>query len=109
MENLQKIRRAAALGVIIECFLCGFSVVYILTGGVGPCGPTREVPSFVRLIHQPGSWLAGLLVGDSNALDFLLSLATTTVMLGVLAYIALRVLGERTEKTSPQPRLLQAA
>ena len=90
--------------MVIEIFLCGFSVVYILTGGVGPCGPTRDVPGFIRLLHQPGSWLAGLLAGESNAFHFLLSLFATTVVFSGLAYIALRLLHERTAKTSALAR-----
>jgi len=102
IQNVSIIRRSAALGVIIELFLCGFSVVYILTGGFGPCGPARDVPGFVRLFHQPGSWVAGLLVAESKGLHFLLSLAATTMMFSVLAYIALRILHEGTGRAHRQ-------
>ena len=84
-----------------ECLMCGFSVAYVLTGGVGPCGPTRDVPGIVRLIHRPGSWLAGLLVPDNSPLHLLMSLAATTVLLSLLAYTVLWRLHERNEKALP--------
>ena len=72
----------AALGVI--------SVVAVVAGGIGPCGLTGHAPGFVRVIHQPGFWLAGVLVADSSVPYLPLALVFTTIFLSVLAWIPLR-------------------
>ena len=94
---LQKLFRATKFGVLVECLLCGFSVPYVLTGGFGPCGPTRDVPGFVRFVHLPGSWLSRLFSGP---MQFVVCIATTTAMLSGLAYILLRLLDKPDEKVS---------
>jgi hypothetical protein len=92
MRRFGTIARAATIGVGIEFVLCAVSMAYVLSGGFGPCGPTRDVPGFVRVIHRPGFWLAGALAEDSSPGYLLVCLATTTVMLSVLAYTVLRVM-----------------
>ena len=87
-------------GVIIESVLCGISVVSVLSGGFGPCGPTGDVSGFVRVIRQPGFWLSGCLVEDSSPMYLVLSVAATTMMLSILAYIILRVVHKRNRKLS---------
>jgi hypothetical protein len=66
MGSFKTICFAVVIGVTVELVLCGISVVSVLSGGFGPCGPTGEAPTFVRVIHQPGFCLAGLLVEDSS-------------------------------------------
>jgi hypothetical protein len=102
MKMIPTILLAAMIGVAIEAALCVLSVVCVLAGGVGPRGPTGDPPAFVRVIHQPGFWIAGLLVGDSSLSYLILSVAVTTLFLSVLAYFALRILHERHKKASGQ-------
>ena len=100
MKKIPTILLAAMIGVSTEAALCVISAVSVLAGGIGPCGPTGDVPIFVSVIHQPGFWLSGCLVEDSSPLYLVLSVVVTTVMLCVLAYIALRISHERHKKPS---------
>ena len=93
---------AAIWGVVIESALCVVAVVSVLAGGFGPCGPSGDAPGFVRVIHQPGFWLAGLLVGDYNLISIPLAVVVTTVLLSVLAFIVLRLVGGRSETPRPE-------
>ncbi len=99
-RSLHEVLRAVKFGVLIECLLCGFSVIYVLTGGFGPCGPARDVPGFVRLVHLPGSWVSGLLSEGGGAIQLPVCLATTTAVLSVMAYIVLRFLHGPQRKLS---------
>jgi hypothetical protein len=89
-------------GVAIETVLCVISVVSVLTGGFGPCGPTGDAPVFVRVIHQPGTWLAGLSVEDSDPSYLPLIVLITTIFLSILAYIFLRFGFGRNEIQLPK-------
>lgn len=90
MIKIPTILLAAIIGAVIEFILCVISVISVLTGGIGPCGPTRDVPGFVSIIHQPGFWISGLLVGDYNLLNLPLAVVFTTVFLSLLAFVVLR-------------------
>jgi hypothetical protein len=90
VRRIPTILLAIIFGVAIETALCVISVVSVLAGGVGPCGPTGDAPIFVRVIHQPGTWLAGLLVEDSNPSYLPLIVILTTLLLSGLAFILLR-------------------
>jgi len=90
MRKIPTILLAVMIGVAIEAALCVISVVVVLAGGFGPCGPTGDAPSFVRVIHQPGFWLAGFLVEDSSPSYLLLAVGITTVFLSILALVILR-------------------
>lgn len=78
------------IGAGVEAALCVISVVWVLAGGVGPCGFNGDPPGFVRLIHQPGFWLAGFMVGDSDPSYLPLAVVVTAVFLSILAFIVLK-------------------
>ncbi len=88
---------AFIVGFAVEAALGVISVVSVLAGGIGPCGFTGDAPGFVRVIHQPGFWLAGALVGDSSLNYFLLAILITTVFLSILAFFVLRWAGRTNE------------
>jgi hypothetical protein len=96
VRSIERLRRiptillAAMIGCAIEATLCAISVVSVLARGFGPCGPTGDTPGFVRVIHQPGLWLAGSLVEDSSLSYLLLAVGITAVFLSVFAFMMLR-------------------
>jgi hypothetical protein len=102
VREIPTILLAIIFGVAIETALCVISVVSVMAGGFGPCGPTGDAPVFVRVIHQPGIWLAGLLVEDSNPSYLPLIVLITTVFLSVLAFIFLRFGLGKNEIRSPK-------
>jgi hypothetical protein len=87
MPRFNTILQGVACGVSIEFVLCVITVVSVLSGGIGPCGPTGDVPIFVSVVHQPGFWLSGCLVADSSPMYIVLSVAVTTVLLSIVSYI----------------------
>lgn len=97
--RIHAVWRAVKFGAIIESTLCGISVVSILAGGMGPCGPTGDPPGFVRFIHQPGFWLSGYLVKDSSLSYLPLSVLLTTAMLTVLVYVISMIFRQRSKST----------
>lgn len=99
-EHMRKIPTmlvAAIWGVAIESALCVVAVVSVLAGGFGPCGPTGDVPGFVRVIHQPGFWVSSVLVGDYNLISVPLAVMVTTVLLSVVAFVVLRLVRGTSE------------
>jgi hypothetical protein len=88
---------AFIIGFATEAVLGAISVVSVLAGGIGPCGFTGDAPGFVRVIHQPGFWLAGSLVKNSGPSYFPLAVFITTVFLSVLAIFVLRLTADRKE------------
>jgi hypothetical protein len=90
LKKIPTVLLATISGVAIESVLCVIALISVFAGGVGPCGPSGNAPAFVRIIHQPGFLLAGLFVEDSSPLYLLLTVASTAVLLSILAYIVLR-------------------
>jgi hypothetical protein len=88
---------ALIIGFAVEAALGTISVVSVLAGGVGPCGFSGDAPGFVRVIHQPGFWFAGVLVGDSSLRYFLLAIFITAVLLSAMTFVVLRLAGGRKE------------
>jgi hypothetical protein len=101
MKKIPTIVLAAMIGVAIEAALCVILVISVLAGGIGPCGPTGDTPSFVRVIHQPGFWLAKFLVEDSSPSYLPLALAVTTALLSILAFVVLKFGFSRKEVHRP--------
>jgi len=100
MTRLQKVPTllfALIIGFAAEMCFGAISVVAVLSGGIGPCGFTGEAPGFIRIIHQPGSWAAGLLVADSSPAYLPLVVLNTTVFLSFLAFFILRLIADRKE------------
>lgn len=97
MKKIPAILLAAICGVVIEPALCVIAVVFVLAGGFGPCGPSGDVPGFIKVIHQPGFWLSGLLVEDSTPSYLLLSVMITTVLLSIAAFIILGFAGGKIQ------------
>jgi hypothetical protein len=83
--------RAVKFGSTIEAGLGMVAVVSVLAGGIGPCGPTGDVPLAVSLIHKPGAWMAGLLVGRYSLMNDLLTITLTTMLLSAASYAVIEV------------------
>ncbi|NBV20890.1 MAG: hypothetical protein EBS05_02690 [Proteobacteria bacterium] len=98
MADFETIWRAIRTGLIVEFLLCLITVVYVVSGPFGPCGPVRNVTGFVYVIHLPGTWLAGCFVRDSSNIYPLLAMGTTTVMLSLLAHVGSRVFSGKKRK-----------
>jgi hypothetical protein len=101
MKRIPAILLAGMIGVAIEVALGVVSVVAVLAGGIGPCGLTGDAPGLVRMIHQPGFWLARFLVKDSSPAYLPSAMLITTVFLSMAAFIVLKFRGERNELRSP--------
>jgi hypothetical protein len=97
VRKIPAVLLAIIIGFAVEAALGAVSVVSVLAGGVGPCGFTGDAPGLVEVIHQPGFWLAGALVGDSSRSYFLGAILITTVFLSILAFFVLRLAARRPE------------
>jgi hypothetical protein len=89
--------RALKFGAIIEAGLGVVAVVSVLAGGIGPCGPTGNVPFVVSFVHRPGGWMAGLLAEEYSPMHGLLTIVLTTMILSAVAYIFIEL--GRSRKT----------
>jgi hypothetical protein len=99
MSKIGTFGLAMAIGVTIEAVLGVFAFVSVLCGGIGPCGPTGDVPFVVLAIHQPGFWISHLLVEDSSPMYLVLSIVATAAMLGIISFIIITVFRISHEKT----------
>jgi hypothetical protein len=90
MSRIWTLCLALGCGIAAETVLGVVAVVSILCGGIGPCGPTGNVPIPISAIHQPGFWISGYLVGDSSPSYLLLAVAITVTLLSIPAYFVLR-------------------
>ena len=101
MRKIPTTLLAIISGVAVEATLCVISVATVLTGGIGPCGLTGDAPGFVRVVHQPGFWLAGALVADSGPLYLPLAVVFTTIFLSLVAWIVLRATNPKNPISQP--------
>src|SRR5437899_10084417 len=88
-DAAMNILRAAKYGALIELVLCGASVIYVLSGGFGPCGPSRDIPAFVQFIHEPGFLFAAQITEKGSFGYLVCGLFITTLLLTGLSAIAL--------------------
>jgi hypothetical protein len=92
-DAAMNILRAVKYGALIELALCGASVVYVLSGGFGPCGPSRDVPPLVQFIHQPGLLFAAQIAEEGSFGYLVCGMFITTLLLTGLSAIALKWCG----------------
>jgi uncharacterized RDD family membrane protein YckC len=60
---------ATVIGVALEAALIA---AFIISGGVGPCGPVSDVSGFVLAVHEPGfSLLNAVHIGESPGMILL--------------------------------------
>jgi hypothetical protein len=85
---------ALIIGFVAEAALGAISVVSVFAR-IGPCGFAGDAPGFVRTIHQPGFWLAAVLVGDSSPRYLPLAIFITTVFLSLMAFFVLWLATDR--------------
>src|SRR5580700_2085814 len=77
------------VGCGVEALLCGVGLVSILTGGVGPCGPTGTFPWWLVLVHRPGIWFSNIVPEEHWFLRFTIMIVTTTTVLSVIASVVI--------------------
>jgi hypothetical protein len=101
MNRIWTLCVALGCGIAAETVLGTVTLVSILCGGIGPCGPTGNIPIPISAIHQPGFWISGYLVEDSSPLYLPLAVAITGTLLSVLAYFVLRFFLREKKANSP--------
>lgn len=88
MRNITVILLAAMIGTAAEV---GLGVISVVTSLAQGDRPSEDVPDFIQTIHQPGFWLAGLLVDDSSPSSLILAVGITTLFFSILAFVLLRI------------------
>jgi hypothetical protein len=89
MRKSSAILIALITGCATEVLLCVVAVISIFSGGFGPCGSSGDFPGWLAFVHQPGVWLAELLLPDATISQLPIIVGTTAAELGLAAYLAM--------------------
>ena len=88
MKKLSAFASSVVIGASLEITLCAVAVILIITGGMGPCGPSGDFPAWLTAAHVPGVFVSSLVFPDPTLLRLPIIVVITAAQFSLIAWFA---------------------